>query len=197
MEAEVASRAATDGVTERTFSRVVAVGAVAVVVLGVSLSVLSRDAGMPAKVLGLLGSVSSGAALLGFGLLGRGFLVAPVWLLTLISALCTVRFDYSQAIDADLTTRLLRSALLGMAIVAAAVATQFASDRRFATPVSPGQVRISAFTLLGQIASAGLGLIALVATIPSTATVSYVWFIAGTLGLVGLSIAGVSGLRRR
>lgn len=196
METEVADRGEADGLTERAFSRIVAVAAVVIVVVAVVLTVLSTHASGAAKNLGVLVAVGSGAALLGFGLLGRGSMLIPVWLLAAVSVLCTLTLDYPIADNDDVTRRVVRAGLLGLAIVTAAVATQFASDRRFATPAAPGQVRISGFTLLVQFLSATVGGVALVAVIPAGSTVSYAWFAAGGFGLMSLIVAASVGLRR-
>jgi hypothetical protein len=197
METEVARRTAADGLTERTFSRIVAVTTVVTVVLAVVLTVRSTHASGAAKNLGMTVAVGSGAALLAIGLLGRGAMFAPIWLLTAVSALCTLTLDYPISDSHDVARRVVRAGLLGLAIVAAGVATQFASDRRFATPVAHGQVRVSAFTLVVQLASATLGLAALVVTIPASSTVSYGWFVGGAVGLFSLVAAAAAGLRRR
>ena len=196
MEAEVARRAKANGVTERTFTRIALVFAVAMAVIGVSTAVLSCNAGGTATRFGLLGAVGSGIALLVVGFVGRGSLAVPVWLLFLISALSTVTFTYPRSEISNTSARALPAGVLGLAIVVAAVTTQFAEDRRFATPATLGQVRISALTLVSQIGSAAIGLVSIVAVTHSRAGVSYGWFLVGAFGLLSLAVATAFGLRR-
>ncbi len=192
METEASRRATADGISERTFSRVAAVAGTLIAVVGVVAAVLATGATPAAKNVGVVIAAGSGATLLGFGLLGRGSMVPPLWLLTLVSALCTVPTRYPVSEASGGPSRVIRAGLLGLAIVVAAVVTQFASDRRLATPTAPGQLRRSLVALLIQIGSASLGLVAVVAIVRGGATVSYPWFFAGVLGLAGL--LGVAAL---
>ena len=196
MEAEAPSRAAADGLTERTFSRVLSVSAVAIVVAGVVTAVVSTGASVTAKNLGVMFSVGSGVALIVFGFVGRGSLVVPVWLLAVVSALFSVSSDGESSGVTDGSSRVLRAGLLGLAIVAAAVASQYASDRRFATPIAPGQRQMSALTLIMQLGSATLGLVSVLAAFAGDERVAYGWFFAGAAGLFSLLGLVALGLRR-
>jgi hypothetical protein len=194
METETSRRATTDGVTERTLSRAAAVCAAVVLVGAVITSVSSTGAGTTAKSLGFLLAVVSGVALVVFGFLGRGSLMPPVWLLALLSALCTTSF--SEVPNNGGLSRVFEAALLGVSVVVAAVTSQYASDRRFATPVMPGQILISARTLLLQVGSAALGLGSAFMVSSADERVAYFWFFAGVVGLFGLLGVAVVGLRR-
>lgn len=196
MEAEAPSRAAADGLTERTFSRVLSVSAVAIVVAGVVTAVVSTGASVTAKNLGVMFSVGSGVALIVFGFVGRGSLVVPVWLLAVLSALFSVSSDGESSGVTVGSSRVLRAGLLGLAIVAAAVASQYASDRRFAIPIAPGQRQMSALTLIMQLGSATLGLVSVLAAFAGDERVSYGWFFAGAGGLFSLLGVVALGLRR-
>ena len=196
METEASRRASADGVSERTYSRVAAVAGIMVTVIAVIAAVLATEASPAAKNVGVVVAVGSGVALLGFGFIGRGSMVAPLWLLTLVSALCTVPTRYPVPEANGGSSRVIRASLLGLAIVVAAVVTQLASDRHLATPAAPGQLRRSVVALLTQIGSASLGLVAVVAVVPDGASVSYPWFSAGVVGLFGLLAVAALGFGR-
>ena len=192
METEASRRATADAISERRFSRVAAVAGTLVAVVGVVASVLATGAAPVARNVGVVVAVGSGVALLSFAFLGRGSMVPPLWLLTLVSALCTVPTRYPVTEAGGASSRVVRAGFLGLAIVVAAVVTQFASDRHLATPTAPGQLRRSVVALLTQIGSSSLGLVAVVAIVPGGANISYPWFFAGVLGLGGL--LGVAAL---
>ncbi len=195
METEVSGRTSRDGLIERTVSRSVSVGAALIAVAAVVGAILSTGAGSTAKNLGVVVAVASGGALVVFGFVGRGSLLIPIWMLAFLSALCTLSLSEGDTVDGG-SSRALSAGLLGLAIVVVAVTSQFASDRRFATPIMPGQLQISARTILLQVGSGVLGLVAVPVVFLSEEAVSYWWFFAGLLGLVGLLVAMAAGLRR-
>jgi hypothetical protein len=119
-----------------------------------------------------------------------------VWLLTIISALCSLSL-HAEPVDTDIaSSRVLRAGFLGLAILTAAVASQYASDRRFAIAIAPGQLLTSALTLLLQIGSAAVGLVSVLMVFARSERVSYVWFFAGVAGLFSLLGVAALGLRR-
>jgi hypothetical protein len=196
MATEASRRASADGVTERTASRALSLGAAVVVVCAVVLAVFSTGASPAAKNLGLVGSVASGVGLVVFGFVGRGSLAVPVWLLTVISALSTIRFSAEPNSVQVGSAQILRAGLLGLVIVVAAVMSQFAADRRFAIPNAHGQLQRSATSILIQLGSAAAGLFSVLAVFAGNDRVSYGWFFAGVASLFCLLGVMAAGLRR-
>ncbi len=196
METEASRRAAAAGLTERILSRILAVGAAAIVVASVIASVFSTEASPAAKSLGVVVCIGSGVALVVFGCVGRGSLAVPVWSLGLISALCSLSFGARLGSSDSGSARVLRAGLLGFAIVVSAITSQYCLDRRFATPQAPGQARTSALTLLVQIGSAALGLVSVLTTFNGRGRMSYTWFFVGVASLFILLGVAARGLHR-
>jgi hypothetical protein len=189
----------TDGLAERTLSRVLAASAAAAVVAGSLAMLWSSGASETAKNLGVLASFVAGIALVLFGFFGKGSLALPVWMLTLVSALTSLPFGVQSAVANNATSPSIRAGLMGIAIVASAVTSQYAFDRRFALPVAPGQLRKSTLTHLIQFGSAILGLVsvlAVLAVLNAGAVMPYWWFFVGITGLFGMLVVTIVGLRR-